>query len=278
MKKYITLLAAGLILFPANLAYAEEVVEEVAQEPETSYAPPPEASDGVGGWSVVVKETGRVVGGHVCTIEVCGPEGEWGGVLPKEFWSDYGCGSEGCVYRFQSVAEEGGNVAGYLSDESNDVHWNENESNFTVKDGLGRTSTLIPERTDGRGAQSGLVDIVQKTETNAGVKIEQRQKDFYDEDAEIDILFPEWGERGNLFSYLSQLEAEKDLQTDIDNDLLSEGYTTDRITTESAIDEETGEEITTETTEIVVDEENAFVKTVRIWTESVINFFRGILS
>jgi hypothetical protein len=76
MKKYIALLAAGLILFPANLAYAEEsaeevveeVVEEPDQEPETSYAPPPEASDGVGGWSVVVKETGRVVGGHVCTI------------------------------------------------------------------------------------------------------------------------------------------------------------------------------------------------------------------
>ena len=286
MKKYIGLLAAGLIIFPTNLAYAEEVVEEpviaeesaseseLAQEPEPAYMPPPEASEGVGGWAIVDPNTGKVLGGIVCTIEVCGPDGEWSGKSPIEY---EGCGTN-CVFRFQSVAEEGGNVAGYHSDGYNDVTWNENESNFSVTDGLGRTSTLIPERTDGRGVQSGLVDIVQKTETDAGVKIEQRQKDFYDEEKETDILFPEWGERGKLFRYLSQLEADQNIQKDIDSGLISEGYTTERKTTDTSADEKTGEEITTETIEIIVDEDNAFVKIVRQWTESVIDFFRGIFS
>lgn len=301
MKKYIGILVAGLILFPANLAYAEEIVEEPvvvedstpepapepapetepepapetepAPEPAPSYTPPPEASEGVGGWAVVDPDTGNVHGVIVGTIDTYKWVEEQGGMGT----SYMGCHSK-CVLRFQSVAEDGGNVAGYHSDGYNDVKWDEGNSNFSLTDGLGRSSTLVPEKTDGRGAQSGLVDIVQKTETSAGVKIEQRQENVYDEEKETDILFPEWGEQGKLFKYLSQLEAERNLQTDIDTDLLSEGYTAEKTTTETIVDEETGEETTTETTETVIDEENAFVKTVRQWTESVFDFFRGIFS
>ena len=284
-----TIFVLGLSLL-ASPAYAEDVAEEpvveIAEEspspepeptpepePEPSYTPPPEASEGVGGWAVVDPDTGNVHGVIVGTIDTYNWVEEQGGMGTNYM----GCHSK-CVLRFQSKAEESGNVAGYHSDGSNDVKWNEESSNFSLKDGLGRTSTLVPERTDGRGVQSGIVDIVTKSETTAGVKIEQRQEDVYDEDIETDILFPEWGVEGKLFRYLSQQDAESNLETDVDNTLLTEGFSTERTTSSTTVDEETGEETTTETTETVIDEENVFVKTVRQWTESVIDFFRGIFS
>ena len=110
------------------------------------------------------------------------------------------------------------------------------------------------------------------------MKIEQRQEDVYDEEIETDILFPEWGVDGKLFPYISELQARENLESDVNRDLMIEGYTAEQSTTTESVDEETGETTTITTTETVVDEENVFVKAVRVWTESVIDFFRGIFS
>jgi len=282
-----TVFVLGLSLL-ASPAYAEDVAEEPAveiveespapaPEPEPGYTPPPEAYEGDGSWGIVNPETGQVVDNVVCTVESCGPEGIWGGVLPKDISSGHGCPESGCVFRFQSKASEDGNVAGYHSDGYNDVRWEEDDQNFSMTDELGRESTLLPEKTEG-GLQSGIVDIRSKSVTEKGVVIEQRQEDYLDEEVETKILFPEWAEGGKVFLYRSALEAGMNIESDADNELFLEGYTTEETSTLEFIDEET-EEVTTETTtKTVIDEENVFVKTVRVWTESVIDFFRGIFS
>lgn len=262
-------------------AFAEEVVEEAPvvepiPESEPEYVPPSEAYDGAGGWGIVNPETGQVVDGVVCTTDVCGPNGSWGGVVPEGILID-GCPESGCVFRFQSKASEDGNVAGYHSDGYNDVRWNKEDQNFSITDALGRGSTLLPERTEG-GLLSGIVDIRSKSVTEKGVVIEQIQEDYLDEEIETKVLFPEWVGGGKMFLYRSALEAGMNIESDVDNELFLEGYTTEETNTLEFIDEET-EKLTTETiTKTVIDEESIFVKTVRVWTESVINFFRGIFS
>ena len=292
-----TIFALGLSLL-ASPAYAEDVAEEPAVEiveespapapepepapepaPEPSYTPPPEASEGVGGWAVVDPDTGNVHGVIVGTIDTYKWVEEQGG-MGHEYM---GCHAK-CVLRFQTRAEESGNVVGVHSHDDIKVKWDGNDKNtFSYDQGPSdrrTTSTLVPEKTmlDGRSIDTGVINRKTESTLSGNVKIEQRQEDYLDKDVETDIFFPEWGEQGKLFRYLSQLEAERNLQTDIDSDLVSEGYTTEITTTETVVDEETGEETTTETTETVIDEENVFVKTVRVWTQSVVDFFRGIFS
>jgi hypothetical protein len=177
-------------------------------------------------------------------------------------------GCKDCVLRFQTRAQEDGNVVGVHSEGDTEVKWNGNDSNnFSYSWGTedNRTSsTLIPEKTmiDGNSIDTGVVNKKNTRTLDGGVGVEQTQEDYLDEDVETKVLFPEWGESGKLFQYGSQIAAETNLKSDIDDELISEGYGTQN----------------DETQEVVVDEENVFVKTVRVWTQSVVDFFRGIFS
>jgi hypothetical protein len=296
------LLSIGVLLVP-SVAFAEEVVEDSGQEsvapaaepapepelapepapepepaPAPSYTPPPEAYEGVGGWAVVDPSTGKVHGVVVCNAAACGPEGNQGGVTTHSYM---GCPA-GCVYRFQSRAQASGNVVGIHSDGLNSVTWDgDSEGTFSVNQGgasSSSSSTLVPSRTmaDGERMDTGFVNTRSRATTEQNVRIDQFKEDYEDTDVETDILFPEWGVEGKLFRYLSQQDAESSLGSDVDNSLLAEGFSTEKTTSTTSVDEETGEETTTETTETVVDEDNVFVKTVREWTQSVIDFFHGI--
>lgn len=257
---------------------------EITTPEHTDYVPPAEAYEGVGGWAVVNPLTGVVHGVVVCNAAACGPDGRNGGVTRSEYM---GCPA-GCVYRFQSKAQASGNVVGIHSDGYNKVEWDgDDKGTFSVSRGQDSSntgtssskSTLVPSKTmaDGERFDTGFVNTQTKATTNKGVKVDQFKKD-YESNTETDILFPEWGVEGKLFQYLSQQQAESNLEGDVDNELILEGYTTEETTTTETTDETTGETTTTTTTETVIDEENVFVKTVREWTQSVVDFFRGIFS
>jgi hypothetical protein len=259
-----TIFALGLSLF-AYPAYAEEVIEETpAVESAPEYTPPPEASEGVGGWAVVNPETGNVHGVVVCTIGVCGPEGSWAGRMPIDY---QGCGNN-CVLRFQTRATADGNVAGWHGSDGS-VRWNGDQNNFSINQQSGDSiyrATLVPERTArdaaGMDLHTGLIQRQSQNTTREGVRISQLQEDYLDEDIHTDILFPEWGQEGKLFSYVSEALARQGLERDVNENLLEEGYTAEDLDTQ----------------EVSVDEDNPFVQTVRRWTQGVIDFFRGIVS
>ena len=265
-----------------------EPAPEPAPEPEPSYTPPPEASEGSGGWAVVDPDTGKVHGVIVGTIDTYNSRG---GTIGHEYM---GCSAD-CVLRFQTRATADGNVAGWHGTSYNkdgststddSVTWNQEEKTFSIKrdfgNGGGYSSTLIPEQTArdeaGMNLHTGIVERLTSSKTTEDVEIEQLQEDYLDEDIETNILFPEWGMEGKLFHYISELQARENIEADVDNELVSEGYTVEQEVVTESVDEET-EEVTTETTtETVIDEENAFVKTVRVWTNSVISFFEGLFS
>jgi len=255
-----------------------EPTPEPAPEPEPSYTPPPEASEGVGGWAVVNPETGKVHGVIVGTIDTYNSRG---GEIGHQYM---GC-HENCVLRFQTRATADGNVAGFHgTDSDNSVTWNSNENNFSVKSQSETGSfeailepSLTARDEAGMDLHTGLIDMKSKNTTSEGVEIDQFQSDYL-EDVDTKIFFPEWGAEGKLFHYISELQARENIEADVDNELVSEGYTVEQEVIIESINEET-EEVTTETTtETVIDEENAFVKTVRVWTNSVIEFFEGIFS
>jgi len=292
-----TILALGAS-FLAAPAYAEEVheggsgewtepetVEETPHEggtgvittPEhTDYVPPVEAYEGVGGWAVVNPLTGVVHGVVVCQASYCGPDGESGGVTGTSYM---GC-PVGCVYRFQTRAQASGNVAGIASGGGNSVTWDgDGSGTFSVRSetningSISRlSSTLVPSRTmaDGESIYTGLINSRSSSIMSNGISINQFTRDYLDTDVETDILFPAWGQGGKLFSYMSQLDATNNISSDVDDELFAEGYTVDTTQT----DELTNEEVT----ETNIDEDNPFVQTVRQWTQSVLDFFRGWIS
>ena len=255
-----------------------EPTPEPTPEPEPSYTPPPEASEGVGGWAVVDPDTGKVHGVIVGTIDTYNSVEARGG-MGHEYM---GC-HENCVLRFQTRATADGNVAGYSSSGNTEVKFESSQNNFSIKDNNGDyESTLIPEQTArdeaGMNLGTGLVDVKSKNTTSEGVEINQLQEDYLDEDVETRILFPEWGVEGKLLEYISERSAASSIDYDIDEQLVLEGYTVETSTTSEVVDEETGEVTTETTTETVIDEESEFVKTVRVWVDSVTSFFRGFFS
>ena len=129
---------------------------------------------------------------------------------------------------------------------------------------------------DGERMDTGFVNTLSRATTEQGVRIDQFKSDYEATEVDTKILFPAWGQEGKLFSYFSQQEAERKLESDVNSSLQIEGYVTEVTKTEISVDEETGEETATETTEFVVDEENLFVVAVREMTRSVLDFFRGI--
>lgn len=234
------LLSLLLILIPAP-AFAEDVVTPVVEPSVEAYVPPAEASNGVGGWAVVDPATNTVHGVIVCTIDVCGPNGSWNGVLPGEYM-----GCTNCNLRFQTNHTSDGNVAGYSGA---GVTWNESSRDFTIVNDNsvnGETNTtkrkLIPSKTasDGKGVETGIVDIetvYQSTKIiDNSVNIKVVQKDI-SSPSSITVYYPAW----LTLKYNSVDSLKNNLETDVDNAL--------------------------------VDEPEALTKTIKTLTEKVKTFF-----
>jgi hypothetical protein len=285
-------LTLTLSIFTAAPSPAEEVAPEIPTETSApaptettpAYEPPAEAKNGVGGWAVVDPNTGVVHGVIVCTNDVCGPSGSWAGKLPGEYM-----GCTNCNLRFQTRATDDGNVAGYSGhsyeiDSSgnasikNDgsVKWNEKEKNFTIKSSstdsskskVTRTQTLIPEKTasDGKNLHTGIVDINTEYESSniAGqrVKGSTKQQNFEDKNSAIRIEFPNWS-AGKNFTYDNPNLLIENIDSDVDDELNKDGFTTDS-------NKETSDELVEESEEVI------FVKAIKALTENVKSFFSSL--
>lgn len=281
---------------PAEPPAAETPAPEApATEPE--YVPPPEASEGVGGWAVVDPVTGNVHGVIVGTIDTFRSVEARGG-MGHEYM---GCHAN-CVLRFQTRATADGNVAGWHgtqthidsngnATQSNDgsVRWNAQTRTFSIGGqvpGGTRTQTLVPERTardpQGMDLSTGIVDI----ETNSrffaegqSARVRVFQNDLSSPSSSVTIEFPLWSPEGKPFSYLlrhgwTQDPSESELALegigqDIDGALMAEGYTK----TETLEDPETGETTTVE----VLDTTNPLVTALQSVTREVLDFLGSLL-
>ncbi|MFM1986053.1 MAG: hypothetical protein RIS18_270 [Actinomycetota bacterium] len=261
-----------------------------SQEP--AYTPPPEALNGVGGWAVVDPVTGNVHGVVVCTNDVCGPNGSWGGKLPGEYM-----GCTNCNLRFQTRATDDGNVAGWHGTQTNvdanenasqnndgSVKWNEKEKNFTIKNTwtdsnsskVTRTQTLIPEKTasDGKNLQTGIIDIY--TQYKSGVISGQNiygstfQNYLNDKTGSIELEFPNWAAKKLYFN--SPTEFIQKLDSDVEELLSSEGYLINPSPTPSASDNVSDEQNSPDTE----SEDVIFVKTIKTLTSNIKTFFSGL--
>lgn len=277
MKKFLVGLLSGLLITSFNsVAVAEEV----------AYIPPPEAYEGVGGWAVVDPNTGNVHGVIVCTNDVCGPSGSWGGKMPVDYM-----GCSGCDLRFQTKATDDGNVAGWHgtqtnidengdASQSNDgsVKWNSSDNSFTIKHQnvdrggaeITRKQKLIPEKTasDGKNLHTGIVDI----ETTLKVKSEEeklvskvKQENIFSEPDIISVEIENW----RLFNYSTIKSARDSVVKDIEGALVKDGFVelieVEVVDEDGLISLEQREEI----------KEPVFVKAVRNLSKKVVEFFNG---
>lgn len=257
----------ALFLLLPMPAYANDVDPSVSPSPEVSlqpvpqslfdiavapYTPPAEASQGPGGWAVVHPVTGVVHGVIVGTIETYNA---WNGRMPSEYM---GCPA-GCLIRFQTRATADGNVAGWHGPE---VTYDSSDQTFNLgstsknQDGTATIKQkLIPEKTaaDGVNLSTGLVDI--RTEFTSSqinglaVKLTKLQETFDSEDATV-VEFQDW----NSFAYESSNEMAQNLNSDIDTQLLDQGF------------------------DIEAPEEGGFVETIRRLGERVTSIFGGLFN
>ena len=279
---------------PAEPPSAETPAPE-APAPEPEYVPPPEASEGVGGWAVVDPVTGNVHGVIVGTIDTFNSRG---GTIGHEYM---GCHAN-CVLRFQTRATADGNVAGWHgtqthidsngnATQSNDgsVRWNAQTRTFSIGGqvpGGTRTQTLVPERTardpEGMNLHTGIVDIDTNSRFFAegqSSRVRVFQNDLSSPSSSVTIEFPLWSPEGKAFSYLLRhgwmqdpSESELALEgigNDIDDALMADGYTT----TETVEDPETGEVSESE----VLDTDNGFVSAIQSVTKEVLDFLGSLL-
>ena len=283
-------LTLTLSIFIASPSQAEEVAPEIPTETSApdptettpAYEPPAEAMNGVGGWAVVDPVTGNVHGVIVATIDTFR---ERNGVIGHEYM---GCASN-CVLRFQTRATDDGNVAGWHgtqtnidangnASQSNDgsVKWNDTTKNFTIKNSstdsskskVTRTQTLIPEKTasDGKNLHTGIVDINTEYESSniAGqrVKGSTKQQNFEDKNSAIGIEFPNWS-AGKNFTYDNPNLLVENIDSDVDNELNKDGFTTES-------NEEASDELFEESEDVI------FVKAIKALTENVKSFFASL--
>jgi len=277
-----------------------EPTPEPAPEPEPEYVPPPEASEGVGGWAVVDPETGNVHGVIVGTIDTFHSTEARGGMGT----SYMGCHAN-CVLRFQTRATPDGNVAGYHGTQTrvdengnatqfNDgsVRWDESSGTFNMGRTSGDTTTrqrLVPSQTsrdeNGQGRTynigSGIVDIETTTTKQSGETsgtLRTYRSDYQDNTVDATLELPDLGEEGSLLTY--ELEARTSesserpaaldqISLDVDSLLMENGY----VTTETTVDEETGDETSAE----VVDSSDGFVVAIREVTRTVVEFVSSLL-
>ncbi|MEY2900760.1 MAG: hypothetical protein RL247_926 [Actinomycetota bacterium] len=297
-------LVVALLMGSGLPAFAEEDAEPVAEEPapspepelepepeptpepEPDYVPPPEASEGVGGWAVVDPETGNVHGVIVGTIDTFRSVEARGGMGH----SYMGCHAN-CVLRFQTRATPDGNVAGYHGADGS-VRWDASTGNFSIGSSSGDTSTrqtLVPSKTsrdaNGEGRTynigSGLIDIETSTTTRSGnqsATVRTYRSDYADPTLDATIELPGLGESGTRLSYeLGARTSENSerprlldqISLDVESVLMDEGY----VTTETTVDEDTGEETTIQ----VVDGSNGFVAAIREVTSAVVEFLGNLL-
>ncbi|MFZ9249063.1 MAG: hypothetical protein ACO23D_04640, partial [Candidatus Nanopelagicales bacterium] len=237
---------------------------------EESYVPPAEANEGVGGWAVVDPNTGAVHGVIVCTADVCGPSGSWGGKLPGEYM-----GCTNCNLRFQTRATADGNVAGWHGTQTNidangnatqtndgSVTWNEKERNFTISnkstDGKGNSisskSTLIPEKTalDGKNLQTGIINQENQytSNENSDSVTVTTLKENIDSNENVTVKFSKW-ENDPLLKYESIQGFIENIDSDVENALISQGENTE-------------------------DPENEMVKTIKTLTTKVKDFVSNL--
>ena len=264
------------------------------------YVPPPEAFEGLGGWAVIDPTTGIVYGVIV---------GDWN----AETWEEVkntrtvdgymGCPAP-CELRFQTRATADGNVAGWHGTQTNvdadgnatqsndgSVRFDQSTGNFQINNQTGDSSssqTLVPEKTsrdangEGRSMDlgTGIVDIRTTKRIVSGSEsatVDTYRSDLSDTTVDAVIALPGIGSEGTL-EYVfgsrenTSLEPVSELgqiRTDLISILMGLGFTT----TVESVDEETGEESSTE----VLDESNAFVGAIMSVTEGIVDFLSSLL-
>jgi hypothetical protein len=264
------------------------------------YVPPPEAFEGVGGWAVIDPTTGIVYGVIV---------GDWN----AETWEEVkntrtvdgymGCPAP-CELRFQTRATADGNVAGWHGTQTNvdadgnatqsndgSVRFDQSTGNFQINNQTGDSSssqTLVPEKTsrdangEGRSMDlgTGIVDIRTSKRIVSGSEsatVDTYRSDLSDTTVDAVIALPGLGSEGTL-EYVfgsrenTSLESVSELgqiRTDLISILMGLGFTT----TVESVDEETGEESSTE----VLDESNALVGAIMSVTEGIVDFLSSLL-
>ena len=267
-------LAVVLALGMAQPSFAEE------------YVPPPEAFQGVGGWAVV-DGNGNVYGVIVGDFN----EQVWEEVKDTRTVDGYmGCPAP-CGLRFQTRATADGNVAGWHGTQTNvdsdgnasqtndgSVRYDAPSGNFEITndDGNGATTvqTLIPEKTsrnaDGTGTSmnlsTGIVDIRTSKRITSGSEsadVTIYRENLADSTADVEASLPSVSNTTLRYVFGGETGASTDeVETDLVSILIGMGLTT----TVTSVDEETGEETSTE----VLDESNPFVS-------AVLNVGRGIV-
>ncbi len=264
------------------------------------YVPPPEAFEGPGGWAVIDPTTGIVYGVIV---------GDWN----AETWEEVkntrtvdgymGCPAP-CELRFQTRATADGNVAGWHGTQTNvdadgnatqtndgSVRFDESTGNFQINNQNGDSSssqTLVPEKTsrdangEGRSMDlgTGIVDIRTSKKIVSGsesASVDTYRSDLSDTTVDAVIALPGLGSGGTL-EYVfgsrenTSLEPVSELgqvRTDLISILMGMGFTT----TVETVDEETGEESSTE----VLDESNTFVSAILTVTQGIADFLSSLL-
>ncbi len=267
-------LAVVLALGMAQPSFAEE------------YVPPPEAFQGVGGWAVV-DGNGNVYGVIVGDFN----EQVWEEVKDTRTVDGYmGCPAP-CGLRFQTRATADGNVAGWHGTQTNvdsdgnasqtndgSVRYDAPSGNFEITndDGNGATTvqTLIPEKTsrnaDGTGTSmnlsTGIVDIRTSKRITSGSEsadVTIYRENLADSTADVEASLPSVSNTTLRYVFGGETGASTDeVESDLVSILIGMGLTT----TVTSVDEETGEETSTE----VLDESNPFVS-------AVLNVGRGIV-
>ena len=234
----------------------------------SGYTPPASALEGLGAWSVVSPSTGEVyttvpMDGRVWSKDFV--EG-WESRNGARYCSD-------CTLRYQAKASDTGNVAGYGSGSAK--YDGDDSGTYTVDVGSGK-ATLVPEKTQSAGGNigAGLKNIrLEKTVTSGDQKatVETYRSTLSDPTMDVTVSLPE------LPFYVLEVPTNSPeelpsifdrLASDVDSDLMDQGYTT----TEVTVDEETGEETTTE----VLADDNTFVATIRELTQGVISFLGSL--
>jgi hypothetical protein len=257
------------------------------------YVPPPEAFEGLGGWAVIDPKTGIVYGVIV---------GNWN----EEVWQEVkntrtidgymGCPGP-CALRFQTRATADGNVAGwhggtYHIDEngnatvSNDgsVRFNEVTGTFEIKNqsGSGATTqqTLVPSKTsrdaNGEGTSMDIhTGIVAITTTNTIVSesesatVEATRETLVDPTLKTTVTINGLNSEPTVLHYELGATGADLVKTDVISILISKGLTR----TETSLNEETGEESSSE----VLDSSNSFVQAILGLTDQIVKFIDSLL-
>jgi hypothetical protein len=250
------------------------------------YVPPPEAFQGLGGWAVV-DGNGNVYGVIVGDFN----EQVWEEVKDTRTVDGYmGCPAP-CGLRFQTRATADGNVAGWHGTQTNvdsdgnasqtndgSVRYDAPSGNFEITndDGNGATTvqTLIPEKTsrnaDGTGTSmnlsTGIVDIRTSKRITSGSEsadVTIYRENLADSTADVEASLPSVSNTTLRYVFGGETGASTD---EVESDLVSILIGMGLSTTVTSVDEETGEETSTE----VLDESNPFVS-------AVLNVGRGIV-